>query len=223
METIIYQIECLTSLISKGRGEIKSRLCRLKLIYFSMTIRTACSSALIGLNDACEGLHKGECSAALVGGTNIMISPRMTVAMPDQGVISPTGSCKSFDADADGYARGEAVAAILLKKLSDAIRDGDPVRAVIKATCTNADGKTPGLTSPDTATHEALIRRTNYLAGIHDFSRTAMIECHGTGTQIGDPIEVQAVANVYGEHGIYIGSVKPNLGRFEVVRGPGEG
>lgn len=188
-----------------------------------MTIRTACSSALIGLNEACEAIHKGDCSAAIVGGTNIMMSPRMTVAMTEQGVISPTGSCKSFDADADGYARGEAVGSLYIKKLSDAIRDGDPVRAVIKATCTNSDGKTPGLTVPSTAAHEALMRRTNYLAGINDFSRTAMIECHGTGTKIGDPIEVQAVANVYGEHGIYIGSVKPNLGRFELIRRHDEG
>ena len=147
------------------------------------------------------------------------MTPRMTIAMTEQGVISPTGSCKTFDAGADGYARGEAVSAIYVKKLSDALRDGDPVRAVIRSTCVNNDGKTVGLTSPNTEAHEALIRKSHALAGISDFSKTAMIECHGTGTKIGDPIETKAVANVFGEHGIYVGSVKPNLGHSEGASG----
>ena len=147
------------------------------------------------------------------------MTPRMTIADTDQGVISPTGSCKSFDADADGYARGEAVSAIYVKKLSDAIRDGDPVRAVIRSTCTNHDGRTVGLTHPSTEAHESLIRRGHQLAGIRDLSQTAMVECHGTGTKIGDPIEVKAVANVFGEYGIYIGSVKSNLGHSEGASG----
>ena len=104
--------------------------------------------------------------------------------MTEQGVISPTGSCKSFDANADGYARGEAVSALYIKKLSDAIRDGDTVRAVIRSTCVNNDGKTVGITSPSTEAHEALIRRGHKIAGIHDVSKTAMIECHGTGTKV---------------------------------------
>ncbi|KAL8697114.1 MAG: hypothetical protein Q9224_002464, partial [Gallowayella concinna] len=139
--------------------------------------------------------------------------------MTEQGVISPTGSCKSFDANADGYARGEAVSALYVKKLSDALRDGDPIRAVISSTCVNNDGKTVGLSTPSTEAHEALIRRGHKLAGFTDFSKTAMVECHGTGTRIGDPIETRAVANVFGEHGIYIGSVKPNLGHSEGASG----
>ncbi|MCJ1385150.1 hypothetical protein MMC17_008269 [Xylographa soralifera] len=185
----------------------------------SMTIRTACSSSLTGLHEACQALYNGDCSSAIVGGTNIIMTPRMTIAMTEQGVISPTGSCKSFSADADGYARGEAVSALYIKKLSDAIRDGDPVRAVIRSTCVNNDGKTVGLTSPSTEAHEALIRRGHKIAGIHDFSKTAMIECHGTGTKVGDPIETRAVANVFGKYGIYIGSVKPNLGHSEGASG----
>lgn len=185
----------------------------------SMTIRTACSSSLTGLHEACQALYNGDCKSAIVGGTNIIITPRMTIAMTEQGVISPTGSCKSFDANADGYARGEAVSAIYVKKLSDAIRDGDTVRAVIRSTCVNNDGKTVGITSPSTEAHEALIRRGHKLAGITDLSKTAMIECHGTGTKIGDPIETKAVANVFGEYGIYIGSVKPNLGHSEGASG----
>ena len=149
-----------------------------------MTIRTACSSSLTGLHEACQALYNGDCKSAIVGGTNIIITPRMTIAMTEQGVISPTGSCKSFDANADGYARGEAVSALYIKKLSDAIRDGDTVRAVIRSTCVNNDGKTVGITSPSTEAHEALIRRGHALAGITDYSKTAMIECHGTGTKV---------------------------------------
>ena len=149
-----------------------------------MTIRTACSSSLTGLHEACQALYNGDCNSAIVGGTNIIMTPRMTIAMTEQGVISPTGSCKSFDANADGYARGEAISALYIKKLSDAMRDGDPIRAVIRSTCVNNDGKTVGLTSPSTEAHETLIRRGHQIAGFHDLSKTAMIECHGTGTKV---------------------------------------
>jgi acyl transferase domain-containing protein len=106
--------------------------------------------------------------------------------MAEQGVISPTGSCKTFDANADGYARGEAVSAIYVKKLSDAIRDGDPIRSVIRSAVINAGGKATTLTAPNTIAHEQLIRRGHELAGITDLSKTAMIECHGTGTAVCD-------------------------------------
>ncbi len=174
------------NLILRGRGTPRSRwLNETELtVCFSMTIRTACSSSLTGLHDACQALYNGDCRSAIVAGTNIILTPRMTIAMTEQGVISPTGSCKSFDANADGYARGEAVSALYIKKLSDAVRDGDPIRAVIRSTCINNDGKTVGLTSPSTEAHEALIRRGHQLAGIHDLSKTAMIECHGTGTKV---------------------------------------
>jgi acyl transferase domain-containing protein len=129
-------------------------------------------------------LARGECTAAVVGGTSIITAPRMTIALTEQGVISPTGSCKTFDANADGYARGEGVSALYLKKLSDAVRDGDPIRAVIRSTSVNSDGKTPGLTMPSTEGHEALMRRAYEVAGIFDHSKTAMIECHGTGTKV---------------------------------------
>jgi acyl transferase domain-containing protein len=174
----------------------------------SMTIRTACSSSLTALYEACQGLYTGECSSAIVGGSNIILSSHMTVAMCEKGVISPTGYCRSFDASADGYARGEAVNAIHIKKLSDAVRYGDPIRAVIRAACINSDGRTAGLTFPNPQSHEALIRRSHQLAGITDLSKTAMVECHGTGTAVGDPLEAQAVANVFGEWGILIGSVR---------------
>lgn len=133
----------------------------------------------------------------------------MTIAMTEQGVLSPTGSCKSFDANADGYARGEAINAVYIKKLSDALRDGDPVRAVIRATATNCDGKTPGMACPSSESHEALMRRAYRVAQLHDLSATAFMECHGTGTAIGDPLETAAVANVFGSSGLFIGSVCP--------------
>jgi acyl transferase domain-containing protein len=164
---------------------------------------------MIALHDACTAINAGECDAAIVGCCNLILSPRMTATMQELGVSSPSGYCHSFDAAADGYARGEAVSAVYLKKLSDALRDGDPVRSVIRSTCLNAGGRSSTLSAPVAAAHETLIRRCHELAGISDFSRTAMMECHGTGTPVGDPIEVQAVANVFGEHGIYIGSVSP--------------
>ena len=174
------------SSISRGRGtSISQCLDNNELIsYLSMTIRTACSASLTGLHNACQALYNGDCTSAIVAGTNIIMTPRMAIAVTELGAISPTGSCKSFDVDADGYARGEAISAIYVKKLSDAVRDGDYVRAVIRSTCINHDGRTVGLTNPSMEAHEALIRRVHQLAGIYDLSKTAMIECHGPGTQV---------------------------------------
>jgi acyl transferase domain-containing protein len=133
----------------------------------------------------------------------------MTLAMTEQGVLSPTGSCKTFDAAADGFARGEAVNAILIKRLDDAIRDNDAIRAVIRSTAANCDGKTPGMAYPSAESHEMMIRKAYEIAGISDISQTPYVECHGTGTQIGDPLEATAVATVFGQVGTYIGSVSP--------------
>jgi acyl transferase domain-containing protein len=108
---------------------------------------------------------------------------------------------------------------LYIKKLSDAVREGDPIRAVILSTCVNHDGKTAGLSSPNAEAHETLIRQGHQLAGITDFSKTAMIECHDTDTKIGDPIETKAVANVFGNDDIYIDSVKPNLDHSEGASG----
>lgn len=172
-----------------------------------MTIRTACSSSLMCLHEACQALCTGSCSSAIVAGTSLIMSPSMTLAMTEQGVLSPTGSCKSFDAAADGFARGEAVNAIFIKRLDHAVRDGDPVRAVIRSTAANCDGKTPGMAYPSAESHEMMMRQAYRVAGIDDISQTPYVECHGTGTQIGDPLEANAVANVFGERGTYIGSV----------------
>ena len=166
---------------------------------------------------ACQAITKGECTSAIVGGTNLVMSPTMTIAMTEQGVLSSSGCCKTFDADADGYARGEAINAIYVKKLSDAIRDGDPIRAVIRGSATNADGKTPGITYPSSQSHETLMRHAYRAAGIRDHSGTAFVECHGTGTVIGDPLETGAVANVFGVKGVYIGSVSLSTSTTEGI------
>lgn len=172
-----------------------------------MTIRTACSSSLTAIHEACLGIQRGDCESAIVGGTNLILNPQMTIGMTEQGVLSPNGRCRTFDANADGYCRGEAVVALHIKKLSVALRDNDPIRAVIRSSCINSDGRTAGLSLPSSESHEALMRRSYTLAGIKDPSETAMIECHGSGTQVGDPLEAMAVARVFGNKGIYIGSV----------------
>lgn len=193
--------------IYEAQGTICTSRCIIRLTLNSMTIRTGCSSALISLHEACQAIYNGECHSAIVAGTNLIITPTMTIAMTEQGVLSPTGFCKTFDAKADGYARGEAINAVYVKKLSDALRDGDPVRAVIRATAINCDGKTPGMACPSSESHESMMRRAYQVAQLPDLSKTAFIECHGTGTVVGDPLEAAAVANVFGHDGIFIGSV----------------
>jgi acyl transferase domain-containing protein len=167
-------------------------------------------------------MAKGDCTSTIVGGTSILMAPAMTTALSERGTLSPDGSCKSFSAAANGYARGEAIVAIYLKPLRDALRDGNPIRAVVTGTAANSDGKTHGFSVPSASAHEALIRHTYRLAGItdEDISKTAFFECHGTGTPVGDRIETEAVANVFGPlGGIHIGSIKPNLGHSEGASG----
>ncbi len=133
--------------------------------------------------------------------------------MTSQGALSPMGRCKTFDKDADGYARGEAINAILIKPLEDAIRDGDPIRAVIRSTAINADGKTQGIVCPSVKSHEMMIRAAYNAVGIENIGDTPYIECHGTGTAIGDPLETTAIANAFGSsHVKYIGSVRITFG-----------
>ncbi|KAI0429154.1 hypothetical protein F5Y09DRAFT_268995 [Xylaria sp. FL1042] len=183
----------------------------------SMTIRTACSSALTCLNQACMAISKGDCESAVVGGTSLIMAPDLFTR--SLGVLSPDGECKTFSADANGYGRGEAIVSIFVKSLSAALRDGNPIRSVISGSAANFDGKTNPLTTPSATAQEALIRRTYEVAGISDFSKTALFECHGTGTAAGDPIETEAVAAVFGGSGIYLGAVKPNLGHSEGASG----
>ena len=174
--------------------------------YSIMTTRTACSASL------CVAISRGDCDPANVGGANLIMTPGSTMSMTEQNVLSKDGSCKTFSADATGYACGEAIAAVYIKKLDDALRDVNPVRAVIRGTATNHNGKIP--TFPGKA-QEALMRRAYKVEGITGFSKTGFVECHGTGTPVGDPIKVSAVERVFGESGVYIGSIKPSIGHTE--------
>lgn len=173
----------------------------------SITYRTACSSAMVGMHEACQALYTNECSSAIVAGTNLILTPTFTAAGSNNFVLSPSGLCRTFDAAADGYGRGEAINAIYLKPLEDALLNGDPVRAVIRSTAVNCDGRTPGITTPGSKAQEQLIRRTYQKACIDDFQQTAFFECHGTGTIAGDTAETSVVAKLFQERGIYIGAV----------------
>jgi acyl transferase domain-containing protein/acyl carrier protein len=190
----------------------------------SMTMDTACSSSLVALHQACQALWTGQCNAALAGGVNVMLRPEMPIAMCKGGFLAADSHCKSFDARADGYARGEGAGIVVLKRLSDAIRDEDPVLAVIHATGVNQDGRTNGITVPNGASQEALMREVCAAAGLEP-RQIAYVEAHGTGTPVGDPIEAAAIGAVYGagrssgEAPCVIGSVKSNIGHLEAASG----
>lgn len=150
-----------------------------------------------------------------MAGTSVILTPTLTATMSAAGMLAPDASCKTFDAAANGFARAEAITAIYIKPLEDAIRDRNPIRAVIRATAANSDGKGQSLVMPNRDAHEALIRQAYHSAGFCP-GDTAYFECHGTGTPTGDPIETSAVGSVFGDTGgVYIGSVKPNLGHGE--------
>ena len=174
----------------------------------SMTFKTGCSASMVAMDTACKALARGDCESAIVGGTNLVLGPALSSVLSAYGVNSADGRCRSFDARATGYGRGEAVSSLFIKRLDHALRDGNPIRAVIRSTMCNHDGKTPGITQPNSAAHESLIRDAYKACGLADhFHETGFFECHGTGTPIGDPIEANAVARVFGNEGIIIGSV----------------
>ena len=156
----------------------------------------------------------GDCAGAIVAGSNLILTPTMTTTMSDNMVLSPDGICKTFDANADGYGRGEAINAIYIKPLDTALRDGDPVRAIIRSTSTNCDGKTPSITMPGSETQRQLIEKAYQRAEIEDITETAFFELHGTGTAVGDRAETSVVAELLRGKGTYIGAVS----QLEVVR-----
>ncbi|KKA30866.1 hypothetical protein TD95_000725 [Thielaviopsis punctulata] len=190
----------------------------------SVAVQAACASGLTAVHEACTALYNGECKGAIAAGTSILLSPLVVEVMTQQGVLSPNGSCSTFSAEADGYARAESVNAVYLKLLDDALRDGDPIRGVIRGTALSANGKTNGMLLPDAKYQQKTIEEAYKAAGITDLTQTPFVECHGTGTPVGDPIEVRGVINAFGtegEHGkpTYIGSHKPNLGHSEGASG----
>nr|WP_255676094.1 non-ribosomal peptide synthetase/type I polyketide synthase [Pusillimonas sp. MFBS29] len=186
-----------------------------------MAIDTACSSSLVAVQAACRSLRTGECDMALAGGVNALISDELTRGFAAAGMLSPDHACRTFDASADGYVRGEGAGFVVLKRLSDALRDGDRVRAVIRGGAVNHDGHASSLTAPNASAQAALIRAALADAGLAP-PDVQVVECHGTGTPLGDPIEVQALAEVYGEgrrDPLLLGAVKTNLGHLEAAAG----
>ena len=187
----------------------------------SFVLDTACSSSLYALHTACSALRAGDCSAAVVAGANFVQTPELHLTMVKAGFLSPTGTCHTFDSSADGYGRGEGVGVLYLKRLSDAVREGLPIRSVIRGTSVNSNGHTNGLTLPSVAGQEAVIRKAYAMAGL-PVDETDYIEAHGTGTPVGDPIEVEALSRVFKHKSgrpTLIGSVKTNLGHSEAVSG----
>src|SRR3954447_3595346 len=164
----------------------------------SMAVDTACSSSLVAVHLACQSLWSGESETALAGGVNLMLAPNFTIAASQGGFLSPTSRSRAFDADADGYVRGEGAGIVMLKRLDAAQRDGDHVYAVIRGTAVSQDGRTNGITVPNGESQKLAMRRALAEAGVAPAS-IAYVEAHGTGTPVGDPIEVNAIGEVYGE------------------------
>jgi acyl transferase domain-containing protein/NADPH:quinone reductase-like Zn-dependent oxidoreductase/surfactin synthase thioesterase subunit/NAD(P)-dependent dehydrogenase (short-subunit alcohol dehydrogenase family)/ubiquinone/menaquinone biosynthesis C-methylase UbiE len=190
----------------------------------SFSVDTACSSSLVALHLADQSLKSGDCTAAIVGGCSVNLLPEMFVAFAKLHMLSPDGRCKSFDADGNGYVRSEGVVALVLKSMSQAIKDNDPIYAVLRGTGINQDGHTPGLTFPGQQAQEELLSQVYTKAGL-SASDIHYIEAHGTGTRVGDPVEVKAIGNILGktrqeqDDPLYIGSVKSNLGHTEGASG----
>ncbi|ERN40832.1 polyketide synthase module [Rubidibacter lacunae KORDI 51-2] len=189
----------------------------------SLAVDTACSSSLTALNLACQSIHADECSMALVGGVNALLKPEPTIGFSRATMLAQDGRCKAFDASADGFARGEGAGVVVLKRLDDALRDRDCIYAVIKGTAVNQDGRTPSLTMPSADAQADMLRQVYRKAGI-DPGGVRYIEAHGTGTPVGDPIEIRALGDVFGNGQTnarphFIGSVKTNIGHLEAAAG----
>ncbi|KAL1968658.1 hypothetical protein VTN77DRAFT_1484 [Rasamsonia byssochlamydoides] len=188
----------------------------------SLAVDTACSSGLVALHLACQDLKAGESEMAIVSGVNVIGFPTSSLALSSLSFLSPDGRSYSYDHRANGYARAEGVGTVILKPVSAAIRDGDTIRAVIRSTGSNQDAKTPGITVPSRAAQEQLIRDVYSKEGI-DLGQTVYIEGHGTGTRVGDPIEVEALVNAFAPASrntpLYLGSIKSNMGHMEGAAG----
>ncbi|MEM7130013.1 MAG: type I polyketide synthase [Chloroflexota bacterium] len=221
-------------LLEKGESEIDSYLAlgnahstaSGRLSYFlglvgpSMSVDTACSSSLATVHLACRSLRQQECNLALAGGVGLILTPAININLSKARMLSPDGRCKTFDATANGYVRGEGCGMVVLKRLSDAQADGDSIMAVIRGTAMNQDGHTSGLTAPNGPAQEAVIRQA-LADGQVTPKEVSYIEAHGTGTPLGDPIEIRSLGAVFQERAepLVIGSVKTNVGHLEAAAG----
>ena len=189
----------------------------------SMTIDTACSSSLVAVHLAAQSIWNGESDLALAGGVNVIIGPNTAIAESKSGFLSPDGRCKAFDESADGYARGEGGAVVVIKPLAQALRDGDEIYAQILGSAVSQDGHTDGITVPREEAQRAAITTALRRAGV-DAADIGYVEAHGTGTPVGDPIEMRALAGALATdrpatNPLLIGSVKTNIGHLEAGAG----
>ncbi|MBO3459447.1 type I polyketide synthase [Aetokthonos hydrillicola Thurmond2011] len=189
----------------------------------SWAVDTACSSSLVAVHQACQSLANGECEMAIVGGVNLILAPQLTVVFSQAKMMASDGRCKTFDAKADGYVRSEGCGVIVLKRLSEAQRNGDRIVALIRGSAINQDGRSNGLTAPNGLAQQAVIRQALVNAKVAP-DQISYVEAHGTGTSLGDPIEVNSLKEVLMEgrslgQPCWIGSVKTNIGHLEAAAG----
>lgn len=185
----------------------------------ALTVDTACSSGLTAVHLACRSLIEGESDRALAGGASVILDPRKFVAGSAEGMLSPTGRCRAFDVAADGFVSAEGCVVVLLKRLPDALRDGDRILAVIRGTAANQDGHTVNIATPSVTAQTAVYRAALAAAGV-DATSIGMVEAHGPGTRVGDPVEYASLANVYGtEHPCALATVKTNFGHAQSAAG----
>jgi natural product biosynthesis luciferase-like monooxygenase protein len=186
----------------------------------SLAIDTACSSSLVALHLACQSLRRGESTTAIVAGVNAILTPALGEAFTQAGMMAADGRCKTFDAGADGYVRSEGCVALIVKRLSRAVADGNRILGVVRGTAVNQDGRSNGLTAPNGPSQERVVRAALADAGLAP-AEVSYVEAHGTGTPLGDPIEVNALGAVFGsrDQALALGSVKTNLGHLEAAAG----
>lgn len=189
----------------------------------SLTLETACSSSLVAVHMACQSLRSGESDTAIVGAVSLMLSPEQTIAYSQARMMASDGRCKTFDASANGYVRGEGCGIVVLKRLADAERDGDRIQAVIRGSAVNQDGLSNGLTAPNGPSQQAVIRQALANADVAP-QQVSYVEAHGTGTSLGDPIEMRSLKAVLApgrqpDQPCWVGSVKTNIGHLEAAAG----
>lgn len=189
----------------------------------SLALDTACSSSLVAVHSACQSLRNQECNLAIAAGVNRILSPQMSINFSRAKMLSPEGRCKTFDQAADGFVRGEGCGVIVLKRLNDAIASNDNILAIIRGSAVNHDGRTSGLTVPNGRAQQTVIQQALENGRVKP-EQVSYIETHGTGTPLGDPIEVNALNAVYGENRadhfpLIIASIKTNIGHLEAAAG----
>ncbi|NDJ18418.1 beta-ketoacyl synthase N-terminal-like domain-containing protein [Myxacorys almedinensis] len=189
----------------------------------SLAVDTACSASLVAVHLASQSLHSQDCDVAIVGGVNLILNPQLTIALSKANMMAPDGRCKPFDAAANGYVRSAGCGVVVLKRLTEARREGDRVLAILRGSAVNEDGRSNGLTAPNGLAQQSVIRQALVRAGVEP-AQISYVEAHGTGTSLGDPIEVESLKAVLlqarsANQGCAIGSVKANIGHLEAAAG----